>query len=82
MNKRVHIYNEVLTRNQVYDIVEKLSGEKLERKYVCLPILPYHRPFLLVRNDKKENPFKVNVLTSRLPRRKSYLASRKLNLVL
>ncbi|KAH6953493.1 hypothetical protein DER45DRAFT_587019 [Fusarium avenaceum] len=34
LNKRVHIYNEVLTRNQVYDIVEKLSGEKLERKYI------------------------------------------------
>ncbi|GAW17973.1 hypothetical protein ANO14919_074420 [Xylariales sp. No.14919] len=34
LNKRVHVYNEVLTRNKVYDLVEKLSGEKLERKYI------------------------------------------------
>ncbi|WAO87199.1 NmrA domain-containing protein [Fusarium falciforme] len=34
LNKRVHVYNEVLTRNQVYDLVERLSGEKLERKYI------------------------------------------------
>ncbi|KAM3513354.1 hypothetical protein MY11210_003038 [Beauveria gryllotalpidicola] len=34
LNKRVHVYNEVLTRNQVYDLVEKLSGETLERKYI------------------------------------------------
>ncbi|UPK95957.1 hypothetical protein LCI18_006892 [Fusarium solani-melongenae] len=34
LNKKVHVYNEVLTRNQVYGLVEKLSGEKLERKYI------------------------------------------------
>lgn len=37
LNKKVHVYNEVYTGNQVYDLVEKLSGENLERKYVCLP---------------------------------------------
>lgn len=36
LNKRVHVYSEVLTRNQVYDLVEKISGERLERKYVYL----------------------------------------------
>ncbi|RSL59612.1 hypothetical protein CEP51_013894 [Fusarium floridanum] len=34
LNKRVHVYNEVFTRNEVYDLVEELSGEKLERKYI------------------------------------------------
>ncbi|KAL6401179.1 isoflavone reductase family protein [Ilyonectria robusta] len=34
LNKRVHVYSEVLTRNQVYDLVEKISGEMLERKYI------------------------------------------------
>jgi nucleoside-diphosphate-sugar epimerase len=82
LNKRVHVYNEVLTRNQVYDLVEKLSGEKLERKYVCLPILPFHCPFFLVKNDRKENCFKANVLAPRSPRKSLHLASRKLDLIL
>jgi hypothetical protein len=34
LNKKVHVYNEVYTRNQVYDLLEKLSGEKLERRYI------------------------------------------------
>lgn len=34
LNKKVFAYNQVLTRNQIYDILERLSGEKLERKYV------------------------------------------------
>lgn len=38
LNKKVHVYNDVYTRNQVYDLVEKLSGEKLERRYVCLSV--------------------------------------------
>lgn len=35
LNKRVFAYNEVLTRNEVYDVLEKVSGERLERTYVC-----------------------------------------------
>lgn len=27
-------YNEMWSPNQVYDLLERLSGEKLERKYV------------------------------------------------
>ncbi|KAH8684066.1 hypothetical protein BGZ61DRAFT_455592 [Ilyonectria robusta] len=34
LNRMVLAYNEVYTQNQVYDLLEKLSGEKLERKYV------------------------------------------------
>ncbi|KFZ02792.1 hypothetical protein V502_11508 [Pseudogymnoascus sp. VKM F-4520 (FW-2644)] len=34
LNKKVFAYNEVFTQNQVYNLVEKLSGENLERKYV------------------------------------------------
>ncbi|KAM0426092.1 hypothetical protein ACHAPT_008723 [Fusarium lateritium] len=34
LNKKVHVYSEVFTRNQVYDIVEKHSGEKLDREYI------------------------------------------------
>lgn len=34
LNKQVFAYGEVLTQNQVWDIVEKASGEKVERNYV------------------------------------------------
>ena len=34
LNKMVLVYNEMWSPNQVYDLLEKLSGEKLERKYV------------------------------------------------
>lgn len=36
LNRMVFAYNEVLTFNQMYDIAEKVSGEKLHRKYVSL----------------------------------------------
>ncbi|KAE8162891.1 NAD(P)-binding protein [Aspergillus tamarii] len=34
LNKRVHVYNEVYTQNKVYELVERLTGEKLHRKYI------------------------------------------------
>lgn len=34
LNKMVFAYNEVLTQRQVYETVERLSGEKLEYNYV------------------------------------------------
>lgn len=34
LNRMVFAYNEVVTHNQMYDLMERLSGEKLERKYV------------------------------------------------
>lgn len=37
LNRMVLAYNEVLTHNQMYDLMEKLSGEKLDRRYVSTP---------------------------------------------
>lgn len=37
LNRMVFAYNEVCTHNQMYDLMERLSGEKLERKYVGVP---------------------------------------------
>lgn len=36
LNKKVHVFNEVYTRNQVYNLLESVSGEKLDRQYVSL----------------------------------------------
>lgn len=35
VNKMVFAYNTVKTPEEIYSTLEKLSGEKLERKYVC-----------------------------------------------
>lgn len=34
LNKRVFVYNETYTQNQLYDLVEKLTGTKIPRSYV------------------------------------------------
>ncbi|KAK4935256.1 hypothetical protein LTR66_015480 [Elasticomyces elasticus] len=34
LNKKVHVFNEVHTRNQVYDLLESVSGERLNRQYI------------------------------------------------
>lgn len=34
LNKMVFVYGEVVTPNQAYELMEKLSGEKIERRYV------------------------------------------------
>jgi hypothetical protein len=34
LNRMVFAYNIVITQNQVYDLMEEISGEKLERNYV------------------------------------------------
>lgn len=34
LNKMVFVHNEVWTQQQIFDKVEELSGEKLERNYV------------------------------------------------
>ncbi|KAK5112530.1 hypothetical protein LTR85_011222 [Meristemomyces frigidus] len=39
LNKMVLVYNELWTPNQIYDILERLSGEKLERQYDSLETL-------------------------------------------
>lgn len=35
LNKMVYVYNELWTQREIVDKVEELSGEKLERNYVC-----------------------------------------------
>ncbi|KAF3765018.1 isoflavone reductase family protein [Cryphonectria parasitica EP155] len=34
LNKKVLVYNQVVTRNEIYDGLERVSGEKLERVYI------------------------------------------------
>jgi NADH:ubiquinone oxidoreductase subunit D len=34
LNQIVFAYNEIWTQNQIYDLIEKLSGERLDCKYV------------------------------------------------
>lgn len=38
MNKQILVYNEMWTPNQIYELLEKLSGEKLPRKYESLEV--------------------------------------------
>jgi hypothetical protein len=35
LNKYVFTWSDVLTENEIFDIVEDLSGEKIQREYVC-----------------------------------------------
>ncbi|WAO84840.1 NmrA domain-containing protein [Fusarium falciforme] len=51
LNRMVFAYNEVLTFNQMYDIAEKVSGEKLHRKYV-----PAEEIEARVREWEEKNP--------------------------
>ncbi|KAJ4226229.1 hypothetical protein NW759_004814 [Fusarium solani] len=51
VNRMVFAYNEVLTFNQMYDIAEKVSGEKLHRKYV-----PAEEIEAQVREWEEKNP--------------------------
>ena len=39
LNKQVLVYNEIWTPNQVFELVEKLSGEKLPRTYDSLQVI-------------------------------------------
>jgi nucleoside-diphosphate-sugar epimerase len=39
LNKMVFCYNEIYTQQQIWDTLERLSGEKLERKYVGLTFI-------------------------------------------
>jgi hypothetical protein len=38
LNKMVFCYNEILTTNQIWDMLEKLSGETVPRVYVSVVI--------------------------------------------
>lgn len=43
LNKRVFVYNEIYTQNQVYNLVEKLSGEKIQQSYVSCDLYAQSR---------------------------------------
>lgn len=44
LNKFVLSYSEVFTFNQIYDLMDEVSGEKSERKYVSPTYLPTTLP--------------------------------------
>ena len=35
LNKMVFAYNTTMTQNQIYDLMEEVSGEECVRNYVC-----------------------------------------------
>lgn len=42
LNRYVYTWSDVLSENEIFDLVEEVSGEKIERKYVrylSLPVL-------------------------------------------
>lgn len=41
LNRMVFAYNELVTHSQLYDLLEEISGEKLERRYVRAPTRVY-----------------------------------------
>jgi uncharacterized protein YbjT (DUF2867 family) len=41
LNRMVFAYNEVVTHNQLYELLEEISEEKLERRYVRAPTRVY-----------------------------------------
>ncbi|OTA53883.1 NAD(P)-binding protein [Hypoxylon sp. EC38] len=64
LNKRVHVYNEVYAQNQIYDTIERLTGESLPRSYIseedAVSRLNNARKEL---NNVPENPNAIDILT-------------------
>ena len=50
LNRMVFAYNEIYTQNQIYDMLERLSEETLERKYVSIRS-PIYKARGRVRNN-------------------------------
>lgn len=38
LNKYVYTWSDILTENEILNIVEELSGEKIETQYVCMAL--------------------------------------------
>lgn len=54
LNKQVFAYNELWTKQEIYDLMEKLSGEKIDRVFVSEPRALEqftHGPFANPRRD-------------------------------
>ena len=54
LNQMVLVYNEMWTRNQIYDTLEKISGEKLPRHYEGIEV--YQKRIEDGKEKLKDNP--------------------------
>lgn len=53
LNKMVFAYDVVLTQNEIYDMLEKISGEQIERKHVSVkPLESTHLEHVLTASDR------------------------------
>ena len=64
LNHMVFAYNEVLTFNQMYDLLERMSGEKLHCKYVGECYLRYTNADsadIIIARSRQRKVYKVKV---------------------
>lgn len=40
LKNKIYVFNEIYTRNQVYEGLEWLSGERMPREYVSVNVVP------------------------------------------
>ncbi|KAK1671671.1 isoflavone reductase [Colletotrichum godetiae] len=62
LNHRVFAFTELLSHNEVYDLIEKMSGEKVERKYTSGDEIEAE---IVKAKDDKVNPHRLSVLQYR-----------------
>ncbi|KAM5371222.1 hypothetical protein ACJZ2D_008142 [Fusarium nematophilum] len=56
LNRSVFAYSELYTQNQVYDLIERLSGEKIERKYLSAEEIQQGIPEAEAAQDGPQSP--------------------------
>ncbi|KAJ3950042.1 uncharacterized protein N0V96_001178 [Colletotrichum fioriniae] len=62
LNHRVFAFTELMSQNEVYDLIEKMSGEKVERKYMSADEI---EAAMVKAKDDKTNPHRLSVLQYR-----------------
>ncbi|KAI8272741.1 hypothetical protein K4K60_011908 [Colletotrichum sp. SAR11_57] len=62
LNQKVFAYTQLISQNEVYDLIENLSGEKLERQYLSSDDI---EAAMVKAKDDKANPHKLSVLQYR-----------------
>ncbi|WYZ37076.1 hypothetical protein EsH8_II_000582 [Colletotrichum jinshuiense] len=62
LNQKVFAYTELLSQNSVYELIEKLSGEKIERKYLSGEDIETE---IAKAKDDTTNPHRMSVLQYR-----------------
>ncbi|KAK1544905.1 isoflavone reductase [Colletotrichum paranaense] len=62
LNHRVFAFTELMSQNEVYDLIEKMSGEKVERKYMSADEI---EAAMVKAKDDKANPHRLSVLQYR-----------------